>query len=271
MILNANRKRVLGAGGGGGGYTSMSISSTDTYDWSSDGGVVILRGWDWKPDETTFWGIEYGGGDDVFRYDMSTAADLTTVSYIGFQNGQLPTPVSMAYGDSGGYYYVLNASDSKIYRYTTGSAYDNTSLTSGESLLTTVNSNSFIISADGSTIWLSDSVGSGGILTIDLTTPFSLTGGDTQTLTSIDGLQVDAFCFLDSGNYLMVLDASSTLGLYALSVAYDVSTKGTVIDTDTLTVAAFSFSDIYVSNANDKLFHLNGTTKLFTEYALTLA
>ena len=270
MILNANRKRVLGSGGGGGGaYTSMSISSTDTYDWSLDGGVNTLRGWYWKPDELSFWGIEYGGGDDVFRYDMSTAADLTTVSYINFKNGQLTTPTGMCYGDSGNYYYCFNTAGNSLHRMDTATPYDNTTLTNLQSSVATLaNSNSLYISDDGLTMWGHNNANATGIYTWDLAVAWDVTS-ITETATSIDSLQVDAFCFLDSGDYLMVLDSSNTLGLYALSVAYDVSTKGTVIDTDTLTVGAYN--DIYVSSDSTKIFHLNATTKLFTEYALTLS
>jgi DNA-binding beta-propeller fold protein YncE len=78
-----------------------------------------------KPDGTKMYVIG-GSGDDVNEYDLSTAWDISTASYL--QNfsvrNQDGTPSDLFFKPDGTKMYVIGSENDKVYRYTLSTAWD---------------------------------------------------------------------------------------------------------------------------------------------------
>ena len=114
--------------------TSMSAAS-DSYNFSSNitSGSGVY-GFNFKPDGTKLYVVESAGtsGNGILEYNLSTAWDLSTVSYSqkntstwsGFSNGYLR---GVSFKSDGTYCYVTNAGNTYLARWTLSTAWDITS------------------------------------------------------------------------------------------------------------------------------------------------
>tara|TARA_Y100001970_G_scaffold2609_1_gene3067 strand:- start:5705 stop:7459 length:1755 start_codon:yes stop_codon:yes gene_type:complete len=112
--------------------TSMSAAS-DSYDFSSNTSQNVYS-FNFKPDGTKLYIVESNGssGNAILEYNLSTAWDLSTLSYSqknnstwsGFSNGYLR---GVSFKSDGTYCYVSNAGNTYLARWTLSTAWDITS------------------------------------------------------------------------------------------------------------------------------------------------
>ena len=109
--------------------TSMSAAS-DSYDFSSNTSQGVYS-FNFKPDGTKLYIVESNGssGNAILEYNLSTAWDLSTLSYSqknnstwsGFSDGYLR---GVSFKSDGTYCYVSNAGNTYLARWTLSTAWD---------------------------------------------------------------------------------------------------------------------------------------------------
>ena len=219
-------KVILSPQGTFGGATSDAVTA-DLGTLSSKSSDV--QAVEWKPDGTKLFAVFDGGDNDVAEYSLSTAWDLSTISYVGATDvgSEDANPVGVTFKSDGSKMYVVGQFNDNIYQYTlstpwsiTTESYDSVSVSTP---IATVEDLTF--NNDGTQL-LAFNLGSGFYYS-NLSTAWDLSTLGTWTFLSNKGHgdDISAGKFSLDGNYLYLTDQElNNVTKHALSTAWDAST-----------------------------------------------
>lgn len=192
------------------------ITPKDVY-ISDDGTKVLIQ--------------EIGSAYEIFRYDLSTAYDVTTSSFIG-RTASLTTGDGIFFKPDGLKFYTLKVGTKTLNQATLSTAFDTSTKGSTTShTYTNVTSSVYLyFNNDGTKCY---KAGGTGVLEWTLSTAYDITTAGSETIrSSTDTIRYDSMAFYDSGNYVFLLDSlTDEINVVALSTAYDMSTMGGVEET----------------------------------------
>ena len=179
---------------------SFSISSQDTDPYAVT----------FKPDGTKMY-VVGGVGDDINEYDLSTAWDVSTASYVqAFSVAtQDTTPISVDFGTDGTEMFVLGRANDTVYQYYLSTAWDVSTASYVKSFSVTSQEgspNGLFFKSDGMAFYivgaLSDTVyqySVGSTATITYPTSIQWAGGTAPTSPAIGDTDVLTFSTRDGG------------------------------------------------------------------------
>lgn len=222
------------------GYQSDAVQEYDlSTAWSLSTGTFVqsfsilpqesgVRGVFFKDDGTKMY-ITGAGGDDVNEYDLSTAWDISTASYL--QNfsvsAQDTVPEDVFFGDSGTKMYVVGNSGNDINQYSLSTAWDVSTASYVQNLAAgDTDANGVYFKSDGTKMYISAG-------TADSIREYTLsTAWDISSATFVQSFSVaaqetnpESVSFKSDGTKMYVLGALSRNILeYSLSTAWDIST-----------------------------------------------
>jgi len=182
------------------------------------------------------------GNDSVYRYDLSTAWDITSAAYVSTKDvsAQEPAPTDVAFSPDGTIMFVFGAGNDSVYRYDLTTAWDITSAAyvslksvSAQDLYPV----SFTFSPDGTKMFV---VGAGNdsVYRYDLATPPATVAGTPAAASSSSDAEVTAGSLTFAG----VL-ASATSSTLATVVAATLVLSGTPAEASSATDAAPTSED----------------------------
>jgi DNA-binding beta-propeller fold protein YncE len=194
-----------------------------------------------KTDGTKMYIVGFSG-DDVNEYDLSTAWDITTASYV--QNFSLSAkdaePRAIFFKSDGSVFWFLGggASDS-VHEYSMSSSWNvstasfvrSFSVSSQEATPT-----GLFFKPDGTKMYVSGA-GADAVNEYSLSTPWDISTASFTTSKSVGIAEVRGVFFRDDGTNMYVLDDSNdSLYVYTLSTEWDIS-SATLLNTLALTRA----------------------------------
>jgi sugar lactone lactonase YvrE len=230
---------------------------------------TTARGLTFKPDGTKLYVIGTAG-DDINQYDLSTAWDISTATFVTSQSvgagGVVTTPVSVVFKDDGTKAYVLNNGNDAVYQFSLTTAwllssltYDNVSFSVATQEATP---NGIFIGNNGTNLYVSGSAGD-NVVRYTMSTAWNLS---TATFTSESAGTGDTapqgIFFRDNGATLYVAaNAAGTIRTYNLTgAAWD--TGSTNLSLENAVGPFFSASgmyDVYIGDNGTKLYWLDQT------------
>jgi len=258
-------------------FSNISYVNTLTFNLTdtSGGSAIQPRGAFVHPDGTYYFWAD-PSTDKVYRSEMSTAYDITSISgtpqtlSVSTQEGAAS---DVFLGDSGTKLYITGTISDKVHQYNLSTAYDLTTASFSQSITTKptgFNEStpwSLHFKSDGTKMYVvggsTDSVGEW-----DLTTAWDIstaTFSQSFSFTS-QSTAVDAFTMSADGTKMYHGDGyNGTIYRYSLSTAWDVSTASYVGATDLRTVPnapSVGTYGICFDTAGDRLYVTDGADKL---------
>ncbi len=226
----------------------------------------IPRGVFFKPDGTKMFVI--GAGNDYVReYALSTAFDLTTASYTTFKSisAQETNPQDLAFKSDGTKMYIVGSTNDTVFEYDLSSAWDVSTAT--------YNSVSFVVNqstiptgidfkSDGTKMYVCFS-SNGVTYQYALSTAWDLSTASIETGKEFDfGGSDQSIRFKSDGLQIMRLTSNpnanpnSTLFVYPLSTAWDISTVGSSTSSTTALSGGTNqfLTGLFVSSDGTKVF-----------------
>ena len=218
--------------------TAWDISTASFYNPQSYIGVygreTAPQSIFFKPDGTKMYVIGYVG-DDVNEYDLSTAWDITTASYVQVKSisAQENTAYGLFFSPSGTKMYVTGASD-EVNEYTLSTAW-NVSTASYVQVKSTTgelyNPTGIFFKPDGLNMYITGA-GEGAVFKYSLSTAWDISTATIPSYGKIPILSLSALTglfFKSDGTKMYVLDATSdAVNEYTLSTAWDITTASWV-------------------------------------------
>jgi DNA-binding beta-propeller fold protein YncE len=171
------------------------------------------------------------GSDSVREYALSTAFNLTTASFTTSKSisAQETLPLGLAFKSDGTKMYIVGSTNDTVFEYDLSSAWDVSTAT--------YNSVSFVVNSDGTKMYVCFS--SNGITyQYALSTAWDLSTASIETGKEFDfGASDQSIRFKSDGLQIMRLTSNqpnnSILFVYPLSVAWDISTVGSLTSSTT--------------------------------------
>jgi len=220
-----------------------------------------------KPDGTKMF-VVGSGSDRVREYGLSTAFDLTTASYTTFKSisAEDTNPQDLAFKSDGTKMYVVGSTNDTVFEYDLSTAWD-VSTATYNSVSLVVNQSSIPtgidFKTDGTKMYVCFS--SNGITyQYALSTAWDLSTASIETGKQFDfGSSDESIRFKSDGLQIMRLrsnplsDPNSTLAVYPLSTAWDISTVGSSTSSTTLPLAGGTdqtLTGLFVSSDGTKVF-----------------
>ena len=198
-----------------------------------------------SPDGTKMFVVGYGT-DSVYRYDLSTAWDITSATYVSAKDvsAQDTTPLGLAFSGDGTKMFVMGNTTDSVYRYDLTTGWDVTTATyvsakDASAQDTTLYSVAF--SPDGTKMFVLGN-GNKSVYRYDLTTAWDITSATYVSLKSVSAQDTSPYgvAFSGDGTKMFVLGyANSSVYRYDLADAGGTSVTGTA--------AASSASDAEVT------------------------
>tara|TARA_S200002703_G_scaffold116030_2_gene101571 strand:+ start:5016 stop:7361 length:2346 start_codon:yes stop_codon:yes gene_type:complete len=224
-----------------------------------------IYGGRFKPDGTKFYAINTsnsGSNERLEAYDLSTAWDISTISYNNENfgpEGQDTVPYGVDFKSDGTKMYIIGNTNDRIYQYTLSTAWD-ISTASYDSVFLSVNSQDSVpvdvrFKSDGTKFYITG-LNTASIYQYALTTAWDLSTASYENKSFEHLSQTTAnygFDFNDNGTKLYIPEggAADLIHQYTLSTAWDISTAS--YDSVTFYVGAVS------ANARCILFKPDGT------------
>jgi DNA-binding beta-propeller fold protein YncE len=205
------------------GY-NLAGASYDSVSFSVAGQEGVPRGVFFKPDGTKMY-ITGSGGDDVNEYDLSTAWDITTASFLQDFSvvSQDTAPEDLFFKPDGTKMYVVGSTADAVHEYTLSTAWDVSSSSYVQSFSVATQStlpNGLFFKPDGTKMYV---VGA-DVYEYDLSTAWDVsTASHLQTATTPT---YESIFFTSDGTVMYLLSASNVVE-YNLSTEWDVSTAAT--------------------------------------------
>lgn len=227
---------------------ASETSNTYNFSGTTSQGIDVT----FKPDGTKMYIADYNG-NSLLEFNLSTAWDLTTASYVqeyAWNSSSYGTSTtSVAFKTDGTSFYILNYGDDKLIQISLSTAWS----LSGASVLAaqTVSNSSWgsvsnpiglVFSPDGTKIYMNGNTGSKTVQ-INLTSAWNISGGKTVAHTFSTSNQLTgptALALNSDGTKIFIAEETnqSRIHQYSLSTAYDLSTIS--YDNKTLRTAASS-------------------------------
>lgn len=219
-----------------------------------------------KSDGTSIYVVDFGTGDSVYQYDLTTAWDASSGSYatksLSFA-AQDTSPQDFVFGDSGTKGYVAGATNDRIYQYTISTAWDVSTGSYASKVynptaeVTVVQSLS--LSSDGTKMYILNATGTETVFQYTLSTPWDVsTASYASKSLNVSGVGDDfrQIRFNSSGTRMYVMEKNGDkIHQFNLSTAWDVSTgvSASISFDEMPTLNGFAFSangfQLYVFDA----------------------
>ena len=221
------------------------------------------RGLFFKPDGLKMYHAG-GNGDGVYEYDLSTAWDITTATYLQLKSvtTEDTAPEDVHFSPDGIYMYVHGQTGDDINQYTLSTAWNVTTASftrlfsvAGQSTGT----NGMTFNAAGTKMYTIEQT-TGSVHEYTLTTAWDLsTASFLQSLVTSSGESVE---ISPDGTLLFAVSGGGVIKQYTLSTAYDVTT-GTLTSTTDLGVVGYGIH----FKSDGLTLYLSGSDRV-TEYPL---
>ena len=255
------------------GY-SLANASYDGVSYNNVSEETSILGLFLKSDGTKLYAIG-AGGDSIYQYSLSTAYDLSTISYDSVAlslNSQDTTPTALHFKSDGTKLYFIGLSSDTVYQYTLSTAWDlSTASYDNVSYNVARNMSEVKFKPDGTEMYIS-SITEQEIVGFSLSTAWDVSTASylSETSTSADFPNPRGFDFNSDGTKMIVADNSTDF-------LYQVSTTLSTATLDLSTGSVFEVtptSDIQVTLSNPAdSGTVSGATLLLsavgTEYTIT--
>ena len=204
-------------------YTGKSATIVKTYETNPNDLFF-------KPDGTKFY-ITGTSGDDVTEFNLSTAWDVSTASYVQSFSvaGQDTAPEGLFFKPDGTKMYVCGSTSDAVHEYDISTAWDVSTASYVQSFSVSAQSGfptSVFFKPDGTKLYMTD-ISNRSVFEYDLSTAWDISTASFLQSFSIFA-QVSAaesVFFLAEGTRMYVVDSSADdITSYALSTPWDVST-----------------------------------------------
>jgi DNA-binding beta-propeller fold protein YncE len=240
---------VTGSGGDDVNEYSLSTAwdvSTASYvqNFSVSSQAPAPRGLSFKDDGTEMY-VVCSSNDVVYQYSLSTAWDISTASYVDYQNvaPQDSAPTGLFFKDDGTTMYITGSNADKVYQYSLSTAWVISTASYVRFLDVSAQDGApqdLFFRGNGRTMYVTGNAG--GVYQYSLSSAWNVdTASYVQTfsVTSETPAPKDLF-FTDDGTEMYVLGGGSDNAVhrYSLSTAWDISTASfTYPSTDYFSVA----------------------------------
>ncbi len=272
---DAGTKMYVGGYNGTAGVDERLIEFDLSTAWELDSAVAqvrklyiggdetVPRGFTFKPDGTRLYMIGTTG-DDINQYDLSTAWDISTASFITSKSvsAQATTPTSVVFKDDGTKAYVLNNGTDVIFQYSLGTAWDLTGTLTYDSvsLATTTQEtvpNGIFIGNNGADLYVQGQTGD-NIVRYTMSTAWDLsTATFTSESTGTGDTAPAGLFFRDNGAVVYVAASTAgTIRTYNLATAWNTASTLTFDDAVGPFFSATIF-DVFIGDSGTKLYWLD--------------
>ena len=225
-----------------------------------------------KPDGTKMYVIGTTG-DDVNEYDLSTAWDISTASYL--QNfsvaAQSGLPQAIFFKPDGIKMYVLDGSGDRVYQYSLGIVWDISTASATESfnaLAQEATPNGLFFKPDGTKMYIIGSAGD-DVNEYDLSIPWNVLSAEFLQVFSVAAQETfpTDISFKADGTKMYILgDTGNDVNEYDLSTAWDVSSAAYLQNFSVAlqTTAPYSMS----FKPDGTILYINGNNNYLFSYVL---
>jgi len=234
--------RYLLSGGtetaGSEGY-SLANASYDGVSYNNISEETNIAGLFLKSDGTKLYAIG-GGGDSIYQYSLSTAYDLSTISYDSVAlslNSQDTTPTSLHFKSDGTKMYFIGIGSDTVYQYTLSTAWD-LSTASYDSVSLSVTSQDtapygLSFKNDGTKMYVAGLTNQ-SIFQYSLSTAWDLSTASYDNVSYNVARNMSEVKFKPDGTemYISSITEQEIVG-FSLSTAWDVSTASYLSETST--------------------------------------
>jgi DNA-binding beta-propeller fold protein YncE len=233
-------------------------------------------GLDFKSDGTKMYVIG-PSGDDVNEYDLSTAWDLSTASYL--QNFSVATedtiPRGLAFKSDGTKMYVVGGAGNDINEYDLSTAWNVTTASYLQNFSVSAQETSpygIHFKSDGTKVYLAGTSGN-DVNEYDLTTAWDISTASFNQSFSVSGdiTTIGGVTITSDGGTMYVGEGGSTLNKvvqYSLATAHDISTATYVAELSTFTKTG-SIYGLRLGDSETRLFLLESRYDAVVSYTLS--
>lgn len=200
------------------------------------------------------------GSDYIYQYSLSTAFDISTVSYNNVSlsiGSQESTPRGIFTSQDGTKIYIVGSSSDAVQEYSLSTAFDLSTASHSTSFSVSGQTNNpygIYISADGEKMYISEYNSSVHQYTLSTAWDLSTASYDNKNL-NVGVISLMGVFLNPEGTKLYVMSQSTdVIYQYTLSTAFDVSTG--VADSSTFSLGSSDWGDIYFSADGTKMFAL---------------
>lgn len=251
--------------------TAWDVSSASyVQNFSVAAQETVLYDVFFKPDGTKMY-VTGGASDSVHEYDLSTAWDVSTASYLqSFSvQPQESNPTGLYFKDDGTELFIIGSGSDTVFRYQLSSAWDVSTasftyptpdyVTWTYSLARWAHGLDF--KPDGTTMF---TVGVNNLTTYTLSTPWDVTTASFVSDLSIN--ENSGIHFKPDGTYAVGSNTGSGIWSYQLSTPWDISSAGSTY------FLSFAAIDVYMRDDGLKLYVCSGyIANQIREYNLSTA
>ena len=254
-------------------YSSFTLASVNSS--SIAGTIITPKGIYITDDGTKIFAQESGSDDGVFRFDMSTAFDITTETFTNEKTKLtgVGTPSSCFFKPDGTKYFVVQSQ--VIYQATLSTPFDtSTQGTVTNYTFTSTSSGVWIrFNDDGTKLYHRGLNVRFGIVEVILSTPYDITSATSEILylPPTDTLEFDSIDFVNEGNDILIWDnVIQEADLINLSSPYDVSTMSDSVHNQTtgLTILTAGSTTTVSYTDDTNIYVLNsGSSKIIYQFS----
>lgn len=279
MRIPLGLRAAAGATQGGWDITSATFNGSpiNFYYGGNNGGSGNYQAVHFKPDGTKM----YVAGDvnnRILEYNLSTAWDISTVSYVQFfsATGQETTPNGVVFKSDGTKMYIIGANSDSVHEYDLSTAWDVSTASYSQNFSVSTEETQpegLFFKPDGTKMYIigviSDSVHEYDLSTAwDISTASYLQSFSVSAQANAAG---DVF-FKDDGTKMYVIDpAGYDVNEYDLSTAWDISTASFL---QSKLVNAFNEdtpTGLYIKGDGTKVYVVGSDRELITEWDFSTA
>jgi sugar lactone lactonase YvrE len=266
--LNALQEAMTGATSVN-GY-QISVASYDSVSFSVSSQELAPRSIDFNSDGTKLF-MTGNGTNAVYEYSLSTAYDISTMSYSSTSfsvSGQSLSGYSLKFKSDGTKMYVGDADNKKVFQYSLSTAfdlstasYDSVNFNTGTQVTASFGFTGLLFSPDGTKMYAANNVGNStsAVFQYTLSTAWDVSTASYASKSLTVGGQVpnpyDMQFNSDGTKFFITGNGNDKVHQYSLSTAYDISTG-------TSDSVEFSFAS-QEANPYALLFNSDGT-KMYT-------
>ena len=260
----------------------VSTGSYDSVSFSFSSQGTNTQSIFFSPDGTSLFVCDTTASNDtVYKYSLSTAWDVSTLSYANesFSLAGQDDPFGVAFKSDGSKMYMVGVTSDAVYQYSTvasawtdpdiaNASYDSVSLSVATE---EANPNKMWIKDDGTKMYVSGN--SSEINEYSLSTAWDITTASFTAATSVSSQETspNGFFFKPDGTKIYIIGSGSdSVHEYDLSTAWDSTTISLVRSQSVVTQDA-SPQDVWFNTDGTKMFMLGFSGSDINEYSLSTA
>ena len=253
----------------------LSLMSYDSKSGSVAAEVTTAQGLYFKSDGTKCYVICIGT-DKIYQYSLSTAWDISTISYDGVSldisaRDGVSRPVR--FSDDGVYLYFSGTSTDDVFQFTMSTAWDlsTASYTRVFDVLGATSAPLVEFNADGTKMYISDPIAD-DIEQYSLSTAWDISSASLDSKNFASGVETNNHFNIrisSDGSTLLICDPSDNdIEQFSLSTADDISTASYDSVTGDASGQCSALTDIYVKKDGTALYALCSTNEAIYQYSL---